>query len=157
MNRYINDKDYYEIEKDILEHPEYQKLKNYIHHGDNRFNHCIRVSYSSYKKGLRKGLNTTSLARAGLLHDFFFTNNQALPFKHRKYILAHHPEYSCMHAKKYFELTPLEEDIIISHMYPLNKKKPLYPESRLLIHFDRRISIYEGIIIRILNKIRKNS
>ena len=41
--------EFYEINKDIFENKEFNKLKNYKHHGITRYDHCFNVSYLTYK------------------------------------------------------------------------------------------------------------
>ncbi len=145
MNNYLNDNEYLEIVNDILNNRNYLKIKKYKHHGDNRFNHCVRVSYMAYKKAKKKDLKYREVARGALLHDFFYVNNQSLDIKTRLYVLKHHPEYALDIANYYFELTDLEKDIIISHMYRLNNHKPQYKESWLVRRVDKIVSVYDRI------------
>ena len=72
----FEDREYISVVKDILEHEEFNKTKNIVHHGLNRFDHCMRVSYYSYKIAKALKLDYEDVARAGLLHDFFFTNTK---------------------------------------------------------------------------------
>ena len=53
-----------------------EKMSEITHHGLDRKSHSIRVSYYSYKISKALGLDYKSTARAGLIHDFFFENNQ---------------------------------------------------------------------------------
>lgn len=63
--------------------------------------------------------------------------------KEKAYTLIYHPEYALENAKKYFELSSLEEDIIVSHMFPIGKHVPKYFESWLVDIVDDFASIYE--------------
>ena len=51
----------------------------------------------------------------------------------------------CMHSKKYFELSKLEEDIIIKHMFPVTFRPPKYLESWIVDLVDDVSAIYERI------------
>ena len=113
------------IVSDILENKEFTKIKNCRHHGLNRLDHSIRVSYYSYLVCKRLKLNAVETARAGLLHDFFTEND--LSQKKQRFSMFFHPYASLKNAKTYFRLTDREEDIIISHMFPsLPHKVPKY-------------------------------
>ena len=57
--------------------------------------------------------------------------------------MLNHPEYALKNSKKYFELSPLEEDIILSHMFPVGKHVPKYFESWMVDIIDDIASIYE--------------
>ena len=72
-NEYLMDPGYMECVADILDHPVFQSMDQYIQHGTTTCKcHCIQVSYLAYKLCKRFGGNWRSAARAGLLHDLFF-------------------------------------------------------------------------------------
>ena len=71
-NEYISDPEYMECVSDILDHPVFQSMDQYIQHGTTTCKcHCIQVSYLAYTWCKRFGGNWRSAARAGLLHDLF--------------------------------------------------------------------------------------
>ena len=87
-------------------------------------------------------LNYISVARAGLLHDFF-VNEDLHGFK-SKFSMFFHPYKSLDNSKKYFNLTDMEEDIIITHMFPtLPHKVPKYLESWIVSGVDKIIATSE--------------
>ncbi len=69
---YERDAAYMECVRDILEHPVFNSMDQYIQHGNTTCRtHCIQVSYLAYRICRRYGGNARSAARAGLLHDLF--------------------------------------------------------------------------------------
>ncbi len=143
MKKYYEDREYLNKVCDILENDEFQKMEHIMHHEGNRFEHSVRVSYHSYQLAKLFRLDTNKVARAALLHDFFLEDNQNATKKEKAYTLIYHPEYALENAKKYFELSSLEEDIIVSHMFPIGKHVPKYFESWLVDIVDDFASIYE--------------
>ncbi len=143
MKKYYDDIEYINYVNDILNHDEFKKLGNIIHHEDNRLDHSIRVSYRAYKLAKLLKLDYTSVARAGLLHDFFFTDNKLVSKKERVKTLFNHPIEACDNASKYFYLSELEKDIITTHMFPIGKRVPKYAESWLVDMVDDCVSIRE--------------
>ena len=142
MDNIFKDRTYMYIVSDILENKEFTKIKNCRHHGLNRLDHSIRVSYYSYLVCKRLKLNAVETARAGLLHDFFTEND--LSQKKQRFSMFFHPYASLKNAKTYFRLTDREEDIIISHMFPsLPHKVPKYIESWIVSLVDKIVAIYE--------------
>ena len=137
------DKPYIRLVQDILDNKEFDKMGEIIHHGLDRKSHSLRVSYYSYKicKALR--LNFESAARAGLLHDFFFENNQESTILTRAKTLVNHPKYALKNANDIFKLTELEQDIIVSHMFPISVKPPKYAESWVVNLVDDAVAIAE--------------
>ena len=83
MNRQITDREYLYIVRDILEHQEFQRLSSITHHGNNRYDHCVRVSFWSYRVSKFFRLDYDRVARAALLHDFFFEDNEGTDKKTR--------------------------------------------------------------------------
>ncbi|MCB7317253.1 HD family phosphohydrolase [Lacrimispora sp. 210928-DFI.3.58] len=128
-SEYVNDQEYMECVKDILEHPVFQSMDQYIQHGTTTCkDHCIQVSYLGYQFCKRFGGNWRSAARAGLLHDLFLydwhthareTGNHFHGFTH--------PRAALVNAEKYFVLSQEEKDIILRHMWPLT---PVPPSTR---------------------------
>ena len=147
MKKYYEDREYLNKVYDILENEEFQKMESITHHEGNRLDHSIRVSYHSYKLAKLFRLDATKIARAALLHDFFLENNQISSRKEKVITMIKHPEYALKNSKKYFELSPLEEDIILSHMFPIGTHIPKYFESWMVDIVDNIASIYEKTTI----------
>lgn len=143
MKKYYEDREYLNKVYDILEHNEFRKMENIVHHGINRYDHSIRVSYYSYKVAKSLKLNSEKVARAALLHDFFFEDNSELNKKNKIITMVKHPEYAKENAKKYFEISDLEEDIILTHMFPISPRLPKFVESWMVDLVDDIASIYE--------------
>ena len=145
-NKY-KDLEYMSLVSDILEHKEFNKTKDIMHHGLNRFDHCIRVSYYSYKITKLLKLGYKDVARAGLLHDFFFVDNNDVDATKRLDVLINHPKYALTNSKRYFELNEKEENIITSHMFPVALKAPKYAESWIVDIVDNIVAIGEAAYI----------
>lgn len=133
---YFLENEYFEIVKDILKHPEYLKLSQYLHHKNvRRLDHCIAVSYTAYMIGKRAGLDVVALARAGLLHDFFMYKD--LPAFHT----LTHPKVALQNSLKYFKLSEKEKNIILSHMWPMSLVWPQNKEAWLIVKVDKSIAL----------------
>lgn len=150
----LNDKEYLSIVEDILDNSKFKELKNYRHHGIDRYDHSLRVSYWSYKRALKMGLDYKACARAGLLHDFYFTNNQKQSVRDRIYVLRHHNDFSIDDARKYFDVSEKEAEIMRTHMFPINKSIPLSKEAWILNGADKIASSYERFILSFTKKYR---
>lgn len=142
-NKYA-DNEYMSIVSDIIENEEFNKTKAIMHHGLNRFDHCMRVSYYAYKVTKLLKLGYHEVARAGLLHDFFFVDNSEVDATKRLDVLINHPKYALANSKRNFSLTDKEEDIIASHMFPVSLKTPKYIESWIVDIVDNVVAIGEA-------------
>lgn len=135
-------KEYKKIVKDILRNVEFKKLYNIEHHGISRMEHSIKVSYYSYKIAKKIGMDYISVARGGLLHDFFLDGDERNG--KRKFLDTFtHPKKALNTSTKYFNINKIEENIIVSHMFPIYKKIPKYKESILVNIVDKIIGSKE--------------
>lgn len=139
--------DYYYLVEDILNNEEFKKLKDIIHHGGtNRYDHSIRVAYHVFRITKALKLNYVEATRAALLHDFFFESEPKSKKEQVKFLI-NHPKYALENASKYYDLSILQQDIILSHMYPFTIRIPKFLESWINNLVDNYISIYEKTYI----------
>lgn len=135
--------EYYLLIEDILDNNEFIKLKNCPHHKINRLEHSKRVSYLSYKISKKLKLDYKSVARAGLLHDFFLNNYKE---ENKLNLLVNHPSKALNNSQKYYNLNDKEINIIESHMFPINiKKYPMYKESIIVSIVDKLVGVYDKL------------
>ncbi|MDD3392327.1 MAG: HD domain-containing protein [Bacilli bacterium] len=142
MNKITNNQKYFKLVDNILEDEKFLLLGNIEHHGINRYEHSLRVSYYSYYVTKTMGLDYKKAARAGLLHDFFFSDENRT-FKDKIISTFVHPKEAVKNADTYFGITDLEKDIIASHMFPINLSVPKYAESWVINLVDKTVAIYE--------------
>lgn len=145
MPNYELDNQYMNIINDIMANDEFLKLKDTQHHHTTRLNHSLKVSYYSYKIAKSLRLSYEEVARAGLLHDFYLEQVNDQESVKDKVILftTKHPQDALDNSSKYFTLTNIEEDIIKSHMFPVDIKVPKYAESWIVSIVDKAVSARE--------------
>lgn len=137
-----NDLVYSELVQDILTNEDFKKLKYIEHHGTNKYAHSIRISYHAYKIAKKLNLNSLSVARAGLLHDFALSKS-GRSFKERFIETFIHPRIALEESQDRFALSDMEENIILAHMFPFYTALPKYLESWLVVLVDKTIGAYE--------------
>ena len=138
------DKEYKKIVKDIFRNTEFKKLYNIEHHGISRMEHSIKISYYSYIIAKKLKMDYISVARGGLLHDFFL-NGDERNSKERFLDTFTHPTLALKTTKENFEINKIEENIIVSHMFPIYLSIPKYKESFLVNLVDKVIGLKELI------------
>lgn len=139
-----NDWEYREIVHPILCNDEFNKIKEIEHHGVSRFDHSFRVSYYSYKVSKFLKLDYVESARAGLLHDFFLSEEERT-FKDRFVSTFTHPKKAVENASGLFTLNEKEKNIIHAHMFPLYCALPKYAESWVVSIVDKVVGSYEFV------------
>jgi uncharacterized protein len=148
------DTEFTEIIKPIVTNKKFQELKGRAHHGTTRYSHSLRVAYYSYKTSKALHLNYQEITTAALMHDFFTDEVQDENGFDR---LIDHPSYALANAKKYYDLSYMQEDIIKNHMYPITLEHPHTKEAMLVDTVDNIVSIKERLTspIRHKNKVLK--
>ena len=140
--------EYYETVREILDHEEFRKLKDYFHHNSSIYRHVHDVAYLSYRISKFLRLDYRSAARGALLHDFFlydWRNHDVPDLPREKFHGLEHPKIAVANAGKYFSLNDIEEDIIRKHMWPLTIVPPKYKESYIVSFADKYLSSKEFI------------
>jgi uncharacterized protein len=129
----------------IINRPDIKVLDNFIQHGNvSCLTHCILVSYLSYyiSKKLKLKVDYASLIRGALLHDYFLYDWH-IKDKNRPLHAFYHPKCAYKNAQKLFDLTEIEKDIILKHMWPLTLSFPSYKEAFIVCISDKICSVFE--------------
>lgn len=136
------DSEYLKIVNNILENKQFNKIKEIEHHGISRLDHSVKVSYYSYKIAKTLHLDYIETARGGLLHDFFLSPVNRTN-KDRFISTFVHPKEALKTANTYFDLSIKEQDMIRSHMFPINISVPKYAESWIVSIVDKVVAVNE--------------
>lgn len=136
---------YYEMVADLLESEIVLQMKQYMHHGHTTcFQHCLNVSYYNYLLCRLLSLDARAGARAGLLHDLFLYDwHTYVRAKGQRMHGWTHAGTALANVRKYFEITPMEADIIEKHMFPMNIALPKYKETVVIILVDKVCGLWE--------------
>ena len=141
MGEFMKKLTFAEISQDIINKDKYLSLKNDYHHGLTRYIHSIRVAKYTYKITKLLHLNYINATRGALLHDYF---NEAEYLDKRWLDKPRiHPFLSLNNASKEYNLTMMEQNIIMTHMFPIGGIKPLYLESWVVTIVDKSVATYE--------------
>lgn len=136
------------ILQDLLHHEEVLKMKGFIQHGDlSTYDHAVNVAWTSFRlsRQLRLKVDERSLLRGALLHDFYLYDWHVRTEGRKRFHGFHHPKTALKNARKHFPVNPIEEDIILKHMWPLTPKLPRYRESYVVMMADKLCSIRDTL------------
>jgi Predicted HD superfamily hydrolase len=138
------DSEYLSYVGDLLETEEVQKLAAFVQHRHStRLDHSIQVSYRSFKLAKRWNGDARATARAGLLHDLFYYDWRTTKFEEGSHAYVH-PRMAAKNAEKITELSDLERDIIIKHMWGATIAPPRYKESYIVTLVDKYCAVEEA-------------
>lgn len=124
---------------DLNARSQVQRLRQFRHHrSGSRYDHVVLVAYLSFVLARRFHWDSQAAARAGLLHDLFWSDCD------RSWKLCmHHPEQALENANKLTQLSPKEQNIILSHMWPVGRHLPRYREAWLVDAMDDLVAILD--------------
>lgn len=144
-NKWKYDLEYLSYVGDLLATEEVRKLAEFTQHfHSTRLDHSISVSYYSYKITKKFGWNAKATARAGVLHDLFFYDWRTTKFDEGTHAYMH-PRIAVKNAEKITELSDLEKDIIIKHMWGATIAPPRYKEGYVVTMVDKYCAVKEAL------------
>ena len=144
-NKWKYDLEYLSYVGDLLATEEVQKLAEFTQHfHSTRLDHSISVSYYSYKITKKFGWNAKATARAGVLHDLSFYDWRTTKFDEGTHAYMH-PRIAVKNAEKITELSDLEKDIIIKHMWGATIAPPRYKEGYVVTMVDKYCAVKEAL------------
>lgn len=134
------DHDYEVIIAPLLAHRDVQSMHLLRHHDRTALTHSLSVSKLAFSMARRLGLDSVSVARGALLHDFYLYDRRAnkIPFH-----LNRHAKVALRNACARFRLNLVEQDIILAHMWPVGRPFYTYRESALVSFVDKLVSTRE--------------
>jgi uncharacterized protein len=137
---------------DLLDSDQVRSMSRLAHHGKvTCYDHSLFVAYLSYRAARALGWDYRSAARGGLLHDLYLYNSKDKS-AHPGLQCFDHPVAAARNAAALTDLSPKEEDIILSHMWPLAKRRPHSREAALVDFIDTFCATLE--LCRIYRPIR---
>lgn len=143
--KWQNDQEYLACVGDLLATEEVQRLAEFTQHfHSTRLDHSISVSYYSYRIAKKLGWNAKATARAGVLHDMFYYDWRTTKFSQGSHAYMH-PRIAVKNAEKITELSDLERDIIIKHMWGATIAPPRYKEGYVVTFVDKYCAIKEAL------------
>ena len=135
------------IYKEIINDDRFKQEKKFMQHGDvTVYEHSLLVTKTcvSIAKKLNLKVNYNSLIKGALLHDYFLYDWHVKDSSHRLHGFTH-PKKAMINAKRDFGLTEKEENMILSHMFPLVPRLPKSKEGIILCIADKYCATKETI------------
>lgn len=152
-------KEYLRYIEDITSNEKVQKMEEFIQHGSvSTYEHCNRVAFYSYMlaKKLNISVDYRTLLLGAFLHDFYlydWHNSDEYEGLHG----FKHPKIASKNAKKEFNLTYKQMQIIESHMWPLTITQiPKSKEAIIVCMVDKYSATIE-VLEEIMKKIKRKS
>lgn len=138
-----------QIYESLLKDERILKMKEIpMHRGSNCYIHSFKVAKRSLHKAMKskKELNLKALLYACVLHDYYLYDWRIDRSK-KKHHGKNHPFIAAEQAKRDFDIDEFTQELIISHMWPMNIKKfPKSKEAKILAWTDNVIATKEFFV-----------
>ena len=133
----VNEQSYAACVADLLESDSVNAMRNIRHHFFvSCYDHSLFVSYVAFRLARRWGLDYVAAARAGLLHDLYLYDPRDKTQYEGNQCFAH-PVAALKNARELTELSEVEANAIVTHMWPLAKKMPRSREALVVNLADK--------------------
>ena len=143
------EQDFERLVRRLSEDEKTMRMRDYIQHGTiTTHEHCMDVARCAFKLNRRLHLHAAeqALVEAGYLHDYYLYDWHHHEEPWHGYT---HPKEAAKNACRDFHVTPLEEGIIRSHMWPLTLRSvPKSREAILVCIADKICSVRETLFCR---------
>ena len=140
-----HDDEFNTIIKDIIDNPYVLDMKNFRQHCDtSTFEHSYKVDNNSNKICKKLNLDYKSVARAGMLHDFYLYDWRIKSSGHKWHAFKH-GRFASINACKLFDLSNKEIDMIKKHMWPVTPIPPKSIEGFILTFADKYSASIESL------------
>ena len=135
-----DEKKFEELLNNMTESEALQILKTIPQHkGNTTFAHCVHVTQMSFKLARMFGIeiDPASLVRGAMLHDYYLYDTKTMEISDYQHALFH-PQLALYYASQLFNLNEKEQNIILSHMWPIpGAPLPKSKEAWLVIIADK--------------------
>lgn len=143
----LQHKRFFMVLEDVRQDSRFDQTKKLMQHGTTSvMSHSVNVAYTAYYIAYKLGIkvNQYNLVRGALLHDYFLYDWHEKCLANTIHGFTH-PRKAYNQAKKDFNLTPIEKDMILHHMFPLTIFPPKTKEGIILCLADKLCASRETI------------
>ena len=132
MSLKIREHEFLELTRELLDSDQVRMMGRWKHHGPvTTLDHSLFVAYSSYRLARFLGLDAYAAARGGLIHDLYLYDSKDKS-AHPGNQCFDHPRFAARNAAALTNLSAKEQNIILSHMWPLGGAFPRSLEAWLV-------------------------
>lgn len=142
-------REFYDLISDIIRSDEFRQMKHHRHHvKSNARDHSIKVAFLCYQyhKKFSPDINLREFVRGALLHDYYLYDWHDRTPDTRFHLVAHPHRAWRNVVHHYPDLTRIQRDMILHHMFPLTPIPPTTKAGWALWFYDKvaAISDYKG-------------
>ena len=151
----LNQAAYLSCVADLLDTPQVRSMQQWHHHwSTTTYEHSLSVSYVAFRLARKWHRDYRMAARMGLLHDLYLYDSHD-PAAHPGNQCFDHPRAAVRNARALVNLSPKEENIIASHMWPLATTMPHSAEAVIVSLADKLCATLDYVRLSRLRRISR--
>jgi len=152
----LNQAAYLSCVSDLLDTPQVRSMQQWHHHwSTTTYEHSLSVSYVAFRLARKWHRDYRMAARMGLLHDLYLYDSHDRT-AHPGSQCFDHPRAAVRNARALLSgLSPKEENIIASHMWPLATTMPHSAEAIIVSLADKLCATLDYVRLSRLRRISR--
>ena len=151
----VNQNAYLSCVDDLLSTKQVSSMKQWKHHFSvTTYDHSLFVSYVSFRLARRLRCDYRMSARMGLLHDLYLYDGRDSS-AHPGNQCFDHPVAALNNARMLVKMNEKEENIIISHMWPLSKIRRRSKEALIVNIADKCCATVEVLFLSRVKRLQR--
>lgn len=152
----LNQAAYLSCVSDLLDTPQVRSMQQWRHHwSTTTYEHSLSVSYVAFRLARKWHRDYRMAARMGLLHDLYLYDSHD-PSAHPGNQCFDHPRAAVRNARALLSgLSPKEENIIASHMWPLATTMPHSAEALIVSLADKLCATLDYVRLSRLRRLSR--
>ena len=124
LSRKLREREFVELTRELLDSEPVRMMGRWKHHGPvTTLDHSLFVAFSTYRVARLLHLDVHSAVRGALLHDLYLYDSKDRS-AHPGNQCFDHPRFAARNAAALTPLSDKEQNIILSHMWPLGGALP---------------------------------
>ena len=132
VSRKLREQEFVELTRELLDSEPVRMMGRWKHHGPvTTLDHSLFVAFSTYRVARMLRLDVRSAVRGALLHDLYLYDSKDKT-AHPGNQCFDHPRFAARNAAALTPLSSKEQNIILSHMWPLGGAFPRSLEAWIL-------------------------
>ena len=124
LSRKLREREFVELTRELLDSEPVRMMGRWKHHGPvTTLDHSLFVAFSTYRVARLLRMDVHAAVRGALLHDLYLYDSRDKS-AHPGNQCFDHPRFAARNAAALTPLSDKEQNIILSHMWPLGGALP---------------------------------
>ena len=155
FSRKLREREFIDLTRELLDSDQVRMMGRWKHHGPvTTLDHSLFVAFSTYRVARLLRMDVRAAVRGALLHDLYLYDSKDKS-AHPGNQCFDHPRAAVRNAQALVGLTPKEENIIASHMWPLSPTMPHSAEAVIVSLADKLCALMDYSFLSRLQRISR--